>query len=163
MTAKGEIGNVNVRAERFVAGRSIALAAVLAAGLMTAGCAVFVVGAAAGAGAAGAAYIKGDLRARVKADPRAVEKASLKAFEVLDIRKISSVGSAVDAEVIGRTAADKKVAIKAKAEAADESSVSIRIDTFGDEPMSRRIYDEIETRLPDAARALEKELKGKQP
>ncbi|MCF6149982.1 MAG: DUF3568 family protein [Candidatus Kuenenia sp.] len=137
------------------------MAVILAIGLMTKGCAVFVVGAAAGAGAAGVAYVKGDMRACVKADPRAVEKASVKAFEVLDIHKVSSGSSALDAEVVGRTAAEMKVTIKAKIEATGESSVTIRVGTFGDEPLSRRIYDEVNTHLPDAIRELEKELKSK--
>lgn len=51
-------------------------------------CALFVVGAA--AGAAGVACIEGDLQARLEADPRAIEKASLKAFEVMGITRISS-------------------------------------------------------------------------
>lgn len=145
----------------YAASRSIALGVALAVALMTTGCAVLVVGAAAGASAAGVAYIRGDLEARVMADPRAVAKASARSFEVLDIRTISSSASAVDAEVLGRTATDKKVTIKAKAEETGESSVSIRIGTFGDESMSRRIYDEIKKHLPEATRALEMELKAK--
>ena len=140
---------------------STALILVLTAFCVTTGCAVILVGAGAGAGAAGIAYVKGDLQTRLKADPRAVEKASVKALEVLDIRKISSSGSAVDAEVVGRTATDAKVLIKVKGEAAGESSVSIRVGTFGDETMSRRICEEINKHLTDASKALEKELKAK--
>jgi hypothetical protein len=137
----------------------MALALALAAGLMTTGCAALLVGAA--AGVAGAAYVKGDLQTRLQADPRAVEKATAKAFEVLDIHKVSSRGSAVDAEVIGRTATDKKVAVRVKAEDTGESSVSVRVGVFGEEVMSRRIYDELKKHLSDATRVLQEELKGR--
>jgi len=139
---------------------TIALILMIVIGMMWAGCALFVVGAA--AGAAGVAYIEGDLQAHLKADPRAIEKASLKAFEVMGITRISGSSSALDSEAIGRTADDTKVAIKSKIETSGESSLSIRIGTFGDEAMSRRILDEIEKQLPDAVRELEMELKDKQ-
>ena len=135
----------------------VASAVVLVLGLMTTGCAMFVLGAAAGAGAAGVAYAKGDLQARVKADPRAVEKASVKAFEALGVRTVSSVGTGVDAQVIGRTASDTKITIKAESRAPGDSLLSIRIGAFGDEAMSRRIHDEIKKHLPAAIRALEAE------
>lgn len=102
--------------------------------------------------AAGVAYIEGDLQAHLKADPRAVEKAAVKAFEVMGITRISPSGSALDSEAIGQTADDTKVTVKAKIEASGESSVPIRIGTFGDEAMSRRILDEINKQYSAARR-----------
>lgn len=150
MITNGGIRNGGIKG--YDVSKSITLVIIVIVSLMMAGCALIVVGAAAGAGVA---YVKGDLQASVAADPRAVEKASLKTFEALDIRKISSRGSAVDAEIVGRTATDKKVLIKAKSGTEGESALSIRIGTFGDEMMSRRIYDELKVHLPAATRELE--------
>ncbi|MFA4943614.1 MAG: DUF3568 family protein [Lentisphaeria bacterium] len=138
MVAKRRIGN----------GHWLALVMALAGGLLAApGCVLFVAGAAAGAGAAGVAYVKGEMRGRMEAEPRGVEKAAVKAFEVLEIRKISAGASALDAEVVGRTATDKKVTVTAKAAGKAESDVAIRVGVFGDEALSRRIYDEIKAQL----------------
>ena len=115
--------------------------------LFGSGCALLVIGAAAGAGAAGVAYVKGDLEVTVEADPEEVAKASEKAFDQLQIRKISSNASALDAQVIGRTATDKKITITAKGEGSNSTKMSIRIGTIGDEDMSRKIYDEIKNHL----------------
>lgn len=112
------------------------------------GCAALLVGAGVGAGAAGVAYVKGDLEADVKADPKEIEKASLKAFDALEIHKISSSASALDASIIGRTATDKSVKIIVKAKETGGSRISIRVGTFGSESMSRKICDEIKKRLP---------------
>ena len=143
--------------------RTVALAVVLAVGLLTTGCAVFVVGAVAGVGAAGAAYVRGDLQARVTADPRAVEKAALKTFEALGISRIWSFSSAEEAEVVGRTADRTKISIKGKPAPAGECSISIRVGVFGDQYMSLKIYEEVKTHLPEASRALAEELKTTQP
>ena len=133
-----------------ISGRS--RAATLALALMTAltagGCAALWIGAGAAAGAAGMAYVRGELRSNVNATPREVARAASDALETLGIHEISSSVSAVDARVIGRTAADRKVTIKTKVREEGESAVSIRVGVFGDEPLSRRIHQEMMRRLP---------------
>lgn len=145
-----------------VLARGAVPAGVLALGLAVTGCAVFAVGAAIGGGAAGVAYAKGDLQARVQADPRAVEKASLKAFETLGIRPVWSYGSATEAEVVGQTADSTKITIKAKTDATALTALSIRVGVFGDEYLSHRLYDEVRLQLPEASRALAQELKERE-
>ncbi|MFA6101160.1 MAG: DUF3568 family protein [Victivallaceae bacterium] len=161
MSANGE----NIK--RSVAGKSMVLVMALVIGLMTAGCAFLWFGAGAVTGAAVGvgvtAYVDGKLQTRMKADPRAIEKASVKAFEAMNIRKVSSAGSASEAEIIGRTTEDTKVAISVKAEDNGESSVYIRVGTFGDQAFSLKVYDEINKHLPDAKSELEKELKNTKP
>lgn len=120
-------------------------AVLLAVGLLLSGCAEFLVGA--GIGAAGVAYVEGNLHAHLKANPPAVERASLKAFKTLDIRKTSSVSSAVDARIIGRTANNTEVSIVVKAEGKGESKLTLRVGILGDQATSRRIYDEIRKHL----------------
>ena len=155
-TRDGRIGGTT-------AGRWLVLAAVSALVLAMAGCALFAVGAAIGGGAAGVAYAKGDLQARVKADPRAIEKAALKTFEVLGVRKLWSYGAATEAEIVGQTADSTRITIKAKTDATAETAMSIRVGVFGDEFMSHRIYDEMKAQLPEATRVLAEELKTATP
>jgi len=111
------------------------------------GCTLLVVGAAAGAGAAGVAYARGDLEATLPNIPEEIEQASQKAFHELKIKQISSDSSALDARIVGRTATDKKITIKAKTVDSNLTKISIRVGTFGDEQLSRRIYDTIKKYL----------------
>ena len=146
--------------------RSIVPAMALAVGLTMTGCAFAwglgagaAVGAAVGVGIT--AYVDGNLQTRMKADPRAIEKATLKAFEALGIRRVSSSRSSIEAEIIGRSAEDTKVAVRVKAEGNDESTVSIRVGTFGDQAFCVKVYDGINKYMSDAKAELEKELKNK--
>jgi hypothetical protein len=166
MVTNGKIDANSIK--RSVISKSMVLVMALAIGLMTTGC-MFAWGLGAGAIAGAAvgvgvtAYVDGKLQTRMKADPRAIEKASVKAFEDLNIRKVSSGSSSIEAEIIGRSAEDTKVVISAKAEANDESSVYIRVGAFGDQAFSLKIYDGINKHLGDAKVELEKELKNKKP
>ena len=110
------------------------------------GCAVFLVGAA-GAGAAGIAYVTGDLETHVGEDPRAVARASEAALKGLDIHVISTKASALDSLVVGRTDTDAKVTVTGKLTESGQTKVSIRVGVFGDEAMSRRILAQIRTHL----------------
>lgn len=114
---------------------------------MLTGCALLLVGAGGAAGAAGVAWVRGDLEATLNADPREIEQAAIKAFEALSIPLVSSKSSALDGEVIGRTATDTKVSIKIESTETDKSRISIRVGTFGDQQMSRRLLDEIQQQL----------------
>lgn len=127
---------------------AVLLVSLVGLSLLAPGCVLFVAGAAAGAGAAGVAYVKGVLEATLKDDPKTVETAADKAFETLAIVKISSHASALDAKIVGRTATDTRIEIIAKAIDSGGSKLSIRVGTFGDQEMSRKIYDEILKRLP---------------
>ena len=120
--------------------------------VLCSGCAVLLVGAAAtGAGAAGVAYAKGDLEAVVDADPQTVMMAAEGAFETLFIKKVSTSSTAFDADIVGRTATDKKVKVRAEGAGKGASTVSVRVGTFGDEALSRKVYEEIKLRLPAPA------------
>ncbi len=111
-----------------------------------AGCLPLLAGA--GAGVGGTAYARGDLEARVNADPRAVATATEQAMKALDIAVISSQASGVDAEILGRTARDKKVKVVVEGSGTTGSELSIRVGVFGDEEISRRLFTEIQKRLP---------------
>jgi hypothetical protein len=105
-----------------------------------------LVGAAA-AGVAAAAYVNGDLEAHLDGTPERIVQASEAALKDMAVRVVSSDASGVDGKVVGRTALDKKVEITVRRETDTTSKISIRIDTFGDEELSRQILDKIRTKL----------------
>lgn len=111
----------------------------------TSGCALVLVAAAAGTGVA---YVKGELQVHMDADPRTVATASEAVFKTLEVSKISSAASSLDLKIVGRTAADKKIELTGTRSEAGGTDLSIRVGTFGDESISRQIYDEIKKQLP---------------
>ena len=99
------------------------------------------------AGAVGVVYVKGELTATVQSKPPEVVEATDKAFEQMSIVKISSNSTALDGEVIGRMATDKKVTVTVKSEGEKASRISIRIGTFGDKNLSQQILNKIKSNL----------------
>jgi hypothetical protein len=110
---------------------------------LTPGCLVVALA----AGVAGVAYVNGDLEAQVDASPQKVVQASVDALKEMDVRILSSDASGIDGRVLGRTALEKKVDVTVKRETDKSSKLSIRVDTFGDETLSRQILDKIKSKL----------------
>jgi hypothetical protein len=124
--------------------KALLLAAlILASTAALQGCVVVAVA----AGVAGVAYVNGDLEATVEASPPKVVEASEAALKGMEIDVTSSEKSGIDGRVVGRSALNKKVEITVKRETDTTSKLSIRIDTFGDESLSRQIYDRIRAEL----------------
>ena len=119
------------------------VALILASTPVLSGCVVVAVA----AGAATVAYVNGDLEATVEASPPRVVEASEAALKGMEIDVTSSEKSGIDGRVVGRSALNKKVEITVKRESDTTSKLSIRIDTFGDESLSRQIYDKIRAEL----------------
>ena len=113
--------------------------------LLLPGCAA-AAGAGGAVGAGTVAYVGTDLEAVLEASPQLVVAASEAAFRDLEIRAISADATAIDGRVIGRTALDRKIEIHVEREGAS-SRISIRVDTFGDEALSRQIYERIKAHL----------------
>jgi hypothetical protein len=99
------------------------------------------------AGAAGIAYVNGDLEAKLDATPQRVIQASEAALKDMEVPIVSKDASAIDGKLIGRTALKKKVEITVQRETETTSKISIRIDTFGDESLSRQILEKIQAKL----------------
>ena len=100
------------------------------------------------AGATGAAYVSGDLEAKLEADPPHVVKAATSALQELEVELQGEPdATAVDGHVVGRTALQKKVDIAVKRESETTSKIWIRINTFGDEDLSRQILEKIRSKL----------------
>ena len=108
------------------------------------GCALVAAGA---VGAAGYAYYDGEMRSDVDASPQKIVSASAAALKELDIPVQSQDATSVDGRVEGKTALDKKVTVSVKRKSDTTSSVGIRVGTFGDEELSRRILDGIKAHL----------------
>jgi hypothetical protein len=127
--------------------RLIFLAGILALLTMTQpGC--LLVAAAAGTGAT-VAYATGDLESMVDAPPDKVATAAEAALKDMNLAVISARGSALDADVVGRTASDAKVHVVAKSRGPKTSWVSIRIGVFGNDAMSAQILEKIKQHLDD--------------
>jgi hypothetical protein len=125
--------------------RSIAL--VVALGLFTMTSAGCLAVAAAGAAGAGVAYMMGDLKGTVDASPTQAVQAAEGALQDMGITVLTSNADDLEGTITARTARDRRVRIDVKRETASTSNVSIRIGTFGDEALSREIYDRLRQRL----------------
>ncbi|MCC5790426.1 MAG: DUF3568 family protein [Opitutales bacterium] len=108
------------------------------------GCVAVVAG---GVGAGTVAYVRGDLQTKLEEPHEAVFEASLRAVDSLGFALVEQKGDAVSGEIVARTSQDRRVRIQTKEESAETTGLSIRIGTFGDEELSRRILREIEGNL----------------
>lgn len=102
------------------------------------------------AGAAGAgtmAYVKGEYSGTLDAEPAQVVKATEKALADLSIHVLSSESTSIDGKIVARTALDKKITIEVDGQSDHRSEIGIRVDTFGDEDLSRQIFDKIKSKL----------------
>ena len=115
--------------------------------LATAGCALFVVGAAAGAGAAGYAYVSGELKSTESASLERTRSATLAALKDLEFPVTSQAKDALSAELTARNANDKKIVVKLKKISDTTTEVRIRVGAFGDESLSRVVLEKIKKRL----------------
>jgi len=102
---------------------------------------------AAGAAGTGMAWYRGGLEANLDQNIEAVFAASRKALNQLEFAKISIKQSMVDAEIVSRTALDKKVEIRLEKITDHSTRVTIRVGVFGDEILSMSILDKIKAAL----------------
>jgi hypothetical protein len=126
--------------------RNVAMAVLVSgAMLQLTGCAALLIGgAAAGAAAAGVMYKEGELQADLEAKPPQALQATERAFRDLIWTKESAKSSATDALATARTATGKEVTVTINRQTENVSRIGIRIGTFGDENLSRLLYDKIQ-------------------
>lgn len=129
---------------------ALRVATVLVAGgllgtmMATSGCVAVAAGA--GAGAA-VAYVRGDLDATLNANFEATVGAVNAAVADLKFAKVSEKSDALQAIIITRNAADKKIEIRIEQAGATLSRVKIRVGVFGDEALSLAVLDKIKAKL----------------
>jgi len=126
---------------------SLRLLALLGTLAVTSGCFLVAVGAAGAAGAGTVAYVRGELDATLGNQYNTVVDASSRAVSQLQFAMVSETRDAFNAEIIARTAQDKKIDITVTKRADDLTNVRIRIGLFGNEEESRAILDRIKLNL----------------
>ncbi len=105
-----------------------------------------IAAAAAGAGVT-VAFVKGEYRVRLSAEPDQVSTAALAVLREMNLNIISEATTDIDAHIVARTSADKKVTINIKPESPGITLLIIRVATFGDEAFSHAIHSKIENKL----------------
>jgi hypothetical protein len=111
------------------------------------GCALFVVGAAAGAGAAGYAYVDGEEKATESASLDRTWNATLAAMKDLEFPVTSQAKDALTANLTARNASNTSISIKLEKLSSTSTEIRIRVGTFGDETLSRTILNKISSGL----------------
>lgn len=115
--------------------------------LLTSGCALLLIGAAAGAAVAGTAWYMGSLSGVEKATPKQVETATIEAFKQLKITKTMVQSGSMKSVVEGKNSEGRGVTVTAELQQDGSSKVSIRIGTFGDKDASTTLYGKIRENL----------------
>lgn len=116
-------------------------------GLAAAGLTGCVAVVAAGATGTGVAWYSGRLEANLDQNLDAVFAASQKALNQMEFANISNKKSSVDAQLVSRTALDKKVEITLQKATDRSTKVIIRVGVFGDETLSMSILEKIKAAL----------------
>jgi len=111
------------------------------------GCVVAALGLGAAGAAGTVAYVRGDLETVEIQSLDTVYRAAERAVDELELYEIEKSKDAMSATIVARDAEDKKIEIKLKATPRDNTELSIRVGTFGDETKSRIIYDRIKEHL----------------
>ncbi len=119
--------------------------AVLTVTALLGGCLALGVGAA--AGAAGLAFAEGSLRGTVKGTPVQVVNSAQATLKDMGFTIQDAAGDAAEGHVDGKTANGRNISILTKDAGGGTSDISIRVGTFGDEALSRDIYNRIASRM----------------
>ena len=93
------------------------------------------------------AYVRGDLDATLCVPLENALRATNRAVVQLEFSKVSERKDALQAIVISRNAADKKVEIRLERVAEAETKLRIRVGAFGDEALAVATYAKISENL----------------
>jgi len=102
---------------------------------------------AAGAGAGAVAYVHRDLETTLSFDLEKTTKAAVEAIGNLKFTKVSEKQDALQAELIARTAQDRRIEIRLTAVDKKSTLVKIRVGVFGEERTSQAILEAIKDNL----------------
>lgn len=127
----------------FLSARVLLASALLATVAVTSGCFAVV---AAGAAGGAVAWVRGAVIATLDSDLDRVYRASQQAVADLQFAKLTERKSGIDAEIMSRTALDKKVVITLE-RVGNATKVTIRVDLLGDQQLSLSILDRIKAHL----------------
>jgi hypothetical protein len=124
--------------------RVLALLGLLAVLTWLTGCVVVAAGA---VGAGAVAYVRGELASSVEADLDATYAAAQRALDKLEFAKIDQRKSGLDAQLVRRTALDKRVEIQLKKVTDRLTKIEIRVGVVGDQELSLTLLDKIRAEL----------------
>lgn len=120
----------------------------LASPVVLTGClAAAAVGGGAVAGAGTIAWMQGELKSTEGYPFAKVWAATVKTIEQLDFIVVNKVSDAISGEIDIVTADNKKVKIRVKRVGDNITEIKIRVDTFGDETLSRYILSKIQSNI----------------
>ncbi|MFZ5494277.1 MAG: DUF3568 family protein [Verrucomicrobiota bacterium] len=123
---------------------AVAIAALAALPWLTTGCVVVAAGA---VGAGAVAYVRGELESSLEADLDAAYAAAQRALTKLEFARIDQRKSGLDAQLVHRTALDKKVEIKLKKVTDKLTKIEIRVGVVGDQELSLTLLEKIKDEL----------------
>lgn len=92
-------------------------------------------------------YAHGELTGALAADEARSEYAVNAAIQQLQFVKISETNDALQAAIVARDSADKKIEIKLKSVDQTSTKITIHVGLIGDEGISRALYDKIRNNL----------------
>jgi hypothetical protein len=111
--------------------------------LMSTGCTLLLIGGGVAAGAGTIAYIKGELKSTEEVSLGRAWEASQAAMKDLEFSITSKEKDALSAKLIARGAGDRKITVTLKKVSDSVTEIRIRVDTFGDESLSRMILEKM--------------------
>jgi hypothetical protein len=94
-----------------------------------------------------ASYARGDLEGSVTSDFGKVIEATKGALGDLSFGLTSETQDATRTVLLSRTPGDKKIEVEIRKSGNSLIGIKIRVGVFGDEQVSRKIFDRIKTRL----------------
>ena len=109
------------------------------------GCALFLIGAGVAAGAGGVAYVNGELKVDDSVTVDRAWSATQAAVHDLQFKVTSSQKDAFAGTLVSLRADNTKVVIHLVRQTDQVTEVRIRIGIFGDEALSRLVYDKIKS------------------
>lgn len=111
------------------------------------GCALFLVGAGAAIGAGSVAYVSGELRGAEEASMDRAWNAATTAMEQLEFKVTKSQKDALAGEITARRADDTRIVVRLRKQTDRITEIRVRVGVFGDEALSRVIYDKIKSNI----------------
>jgi hypothetical protein len=108
------------------------------------GCVAVVAG---GAAAGATAYTLGDLSVPVQASPAELARAIELGGKDIGLSFISGAGDETAGEYLFRNAEDRRITVKYRRKSPVYLEMSIRVGTFGDEPVAMSLNEAIQKRL----------------
>jgi hypothetical protein len=124
--------------------KSMALTVMLlVTGLLGSGCALFLIGAGVAAGAGTVAYMNGELKAADEVTLDRGWNAAVRAMGDLQFKVTTTQKDALAGKLVAHRADDTRITILLKKQSDTVTEFRIRVGVFGDENLSRLIYEKI--------------------